>query len=61
VFGCRVSFRCMVESFGRVLVGRFAVSLFIVFRGPAMAPGGCLVKLRRGNVFLFWHDLAPCT
>jgi hypothetical protein len=51
----------MVESFGRVPVGRFAVSFFIVFRGHAMASSRCLVKLCRGNVFFSWHDLAPCT
>jgi hypothetical protein len=51
----------MFESLGRVLVGRFAVSFFIVFRGPAMTSGRCLVKLCCGNVFLSWHNFAPCT
>jgi hypothetical protein len=51
----------MVESFGRVLVGRFAVPFFSVFRGHAVTSGGCLVKLGGLNVFFSWHDLPPCT
>jgi hypothetical protein len=51
----------MVEGLGRVLIGRFAVAFFIVFRGHAMTSGGCLMMLRRGNMFFSWHNPAPCT
>jgi hypothetical protein len=51
----------MVESLGGVLIGRFAVSSFIVFRGHAMTSRRCLMKFRCGNVFFCGHDLAPCT
>jgi hypothetical protein len=43
----------VVESFGRVLVGYFTLSLAVAFRGCAMTSGCGLVKLRRRNMFIY--------